>query len=295
MSDNYTHNESLIQYLDGELPQDQIAGLEAAIAASASLQEKLQHLRATREGVKMYGLRQQVQSIHAEMIPEIRPASEWTDSGQADDQTFQTRQTLTRQVDTHSGQPTIPARANGLGHPARPARIAFMPRLMRVAAIVIFAIGMVTLYQYLRLSSADLYGENLQAFTIRESRGETADQPLKQAFKNDLMQEVIRLLQQSPTPSPEDYFLAGNAYLALGQPAEAINAFQQVQMINQQQRTHVLGDEAEYYLAMSYLDNRQPALALPIFKKIHDDPAQLYHDKVSGWFLFKLHWLRQGQ
>jgi tetratricopeptide (TPR) repeat protein len=275
MSDNYTPTETLIQYLDGELPQEQMAGLEAAIAANASLQEKLHHLRATREGVRMYGLRQQVQAIHAEMIP---PS-----------------QTVTRQVEVHSGQPTIPARANGLGHPVRPARIAFMPRLMRVAAIVVFVLGMVTLYQYLRLSSANLFTESFHSFSLRETRGAGSTLGLKEAYSKGQTDLVLILFRQSPSPSLEDYFLTGNAFLDLDRPKDAIKCFQQVQKLNQQQQTHILGDDTEYYLAMSYLDNRQAALALPIFEKIHDDPAHLYHDKVGGWFVFKLHWLRQGQ
>jgi tetratricopeptide (TPR) repeat protein len=262
MSDNYTHNESLIQYLDGELPQEQIKDLEAAIATDAGLRERLQNLRATREWVKMYGLRQQVQAIHTEMMPQIRPTIE-----RADDQ-------------------------HGLG---RRGRVAIMPRLMRAAAIVVFALGMVTLYQYLRLSSAGLYGDNTRAFTLRESRGGTDGQALKQAYQSDRMQETIRIFQQTPNPSPADYFLSGNAYLALGQPADAIHCFRQVQALNQQQQTHVFADDAEYYLAMSYLANRQPAMALPIFEKIHNDPGQLYHDRVGRWFLFKMHWLREGQ
>jgi tetratricopeptide (TPR) repeat protein len=253
MSDNYTNNESLIQYLDGELPREQIEGLEAAIAANAGLREKLQNLRATREGVKMYGLRQQVHAIHAEMMP---------------------------------------ARSDS---PGQKGRVVIMTRLMRVAAIVVFAIGMVTLYQYLRLSSADMYTENFRSFNLRESRGGTNDQALKQAYQSDRMQETIRIFQQTPNPSPEDCFLTGNAYLALGQPADAIRCFRQVQQLNEQQQTHSFGDDAEYYLAMSYLDNRQPALALPIFEKIHNDPGHLYHDRVGRWFLFKMHWLREGQ
>ena len=82
------------------------------------------------------------------------------------------------------------------------------------------------------------------------------------------------LIQQYDTirfPKPEDYFLAGNAFLTTHQPVKAIDAFTALQQINQPVNTHIFEEDAEYYLALSYLANREPAKAIPIFEKIHAD------------------------
>ena len=50
----------------------------------------------------------------------------------------------------------------------------------------------------------------------------------------------------------------------------------------------ILNDDAEYYLALSYLAADQPENALPLFQHIHDDAHHLYNDQVTSWFLWKV-------
>ncbi len=59
--------------------------------------------------------------------------------------------------------------------------------------------------------------------------------------------------------------------------------------------TGLMYDDAEYYLALSYLKNNETAEALPLFKKIHNNKAHLYNNKVSSWFLRKLQLLSWKQ
>jgi tetratricopeptide (TPR) repeat protein len=164
-----------------------------------------------------------------------------------------------------------------------------------VAAGLILVLGMATLYQYSRLTPENLYKDNYRSYTLRESRSAGIGMPLQQAYKDGQTEAVIQLFHQLPTPSAEDYFLAGNAFLEQKRPAAAINCFLLLQKKNSEQQTHFFEEDTEYYLAMSYLENGQPARALPFFEKIHSDPAHLYHDKASSWFLRKLHWLHSGR
>jgi len=167
----------------------------------------------------------------------------------------------------------------------------FIKNTLRIAATVIIILGSMFLYQYITLSSQSLYRNNFQAYTLHENRGNENQSPLEQQYKLAHYSMVTELFQQLQTKTIQDYFIAGNAYLQQNNSTEAMKCFLSVQEINKLQQTHLFEDDTEYYLAMSYLQYNEPAKAFPIFEKIHDDKNHLYHNKVSGWFLRKLHWL----
>jgi hypothetical protein len=253
MSENFTNMESLIQYLDGELPGDQVTRLEEQLASDPSLRQKLENLRYTRRSVQIYGLRQQVKAIHEEMIPKVS----------------------VRPMGGRYGK--------------------ILAWTSRVAAVVVVALGLALLYQYTTVSADRLYQDNYRSFTLRGTRGAAEASAIRQAYVDGRMQDVTRLFGQLTQPSVGDYILAGNAFLAQDRPKDAIRSLLAAQQLNRAQQTRLLEEDVEYYLAMSYLKDGQIASALPIFEKIHDDPAHSYHDKAGSWFLRKLHWLNKGK
>jgi tetratricopeptide (TPR) repeat protein len=256
MNDHTEPIESLIQYLDGELHGDQLSRIEKEIDSDPSLKARLDNLLIVREGLKRYGLQQQIKAINREMIPQLMVQH------------------------PRAAVPTA----------GKLFRFAF-----RAAAALILLIGLGALYQYLRLSPGNLYKDTYRAYSIGENRGEQNLDPVPPAYRNGRMKEVITLFNHQPDPAIGDYFLAGNAFLQLDRPQEAVNSFLALQRVNKKRATHIYEEDAEYYLALSYLKNGRPDLATPLFEKIHSDPGHLYRDKVSGWFLTKLHWLRSGR
>jgi len=54
---------------------------------------------------------------------------------------------------------------------------------------------------------------------------------------------------------------------------------------NAQSKTDYFEDDAEYYLAMSYLNNQEPGKAMPIFEKIYANADNPYNTNVSDWFM----------
>lgn len=157
----------------------------------------------------------------------------------------------------------------------------------RIAAIVILVLGSVELYQFLTVSPEKLFNENYTAFNLHESRGQS-NSPLEDAFRNANMNKVIEQFSTLKNPESKDYFLAGNAFLSQHQPAKAIEAFLALQQKNKTDNTHFFEEDVEYFLALSYLGNNEPAKAAPLFEKIHADENNLYHQKVSNWFLLKV-------
>lgn len=158
---------------------------------------------------------------------------------------------------------------------------------LRIAALAIFVTGSFILYQYFTASPQKLFSENFHAFNLRQTRGAAAS-PLQDAYKKENMQEVIQQFALLKDPQPEDYFLAGNAFLSTGQPLKAIENFADLQQKNKINNTHYFEEDAEYYLALSYIANSEPAKAIPLFKKINTDINHPYHQKVNNWFITKL-------
>lgn len=83
-------------------------------------------------------------------------------------------------------------------------------------------------------------------------------------------------------------FLEGQKFLNSGDPLKAVLIFSEILRSNTQMPEKILNDDAEFYLALSYLKAEEPSLALPLLQKIHDNPDHLYNDQVSGWYLLKV-------
>lgn len=162
---------------------------------------------------------------------------------------------------------------------------------IRVAAILLVLVGISAAYQYLTVTPDKLFTESFHAYDMHETRGESGT-IMENAYKKEDMEAVIREFGHLNNPQAEDYFLAGNAFLATHQPSKAVEAFDTIQRINQSANTHAFEEDAEYYLALSYLANEEPARAYPIFEKIHAEAAHPYNKEVSAWFLRKVNRLR---
>ena len=162
-----------------------------------------------------------------------------------------------------------------------------LPISLRLAATVLVLVGLSALYQYMMATPEKLFAENFQVFQLRENK-DVADNALEEAYKTGNAEAVIGAFTQLTNPGAEDYFLLGNAFLAQGEPTKAVESFLAVERVNKTNNTGSFEEDTEYYLALSYLANKEPAKALPILEKIHADLNHSYHSKVSGWFIGKL-------
>jgi tetratricopeptide (TPR) repeat protein len=72
------------------------------------------------------------------------------------------------------------------------------------------------------------------------------------------------------------------AYAELGDNTNAIANFKNVIEDNRQTKSALFNDEAEYYLALTYIRNKDYDYALDILKDIKDDPEHYYHQKVTS-------------
>lgn len=232
--------EVLVQYLDGELQGSDKATLEQRLNADTQLQEQLEDLFATREAVKIYGMHQQVSSIHRQMMDEMAP----------------------------------PVRS-----------IAPVRRILRysvaAAASIILVVGMFFAYNFYKLSSNRVFNDNYSQYELSDLRGGgTTPTTVEEAYRNKDYKKVITLAAGSN--DAQTVFLAGNAYVEQDNFPKAIEAFSHVISLEQSVKGSILKDQAEYDLALAYVRNKDFDQSLELLHKIQNDPAHLYHDKVSN-------------
>ena len=247
MSENSTNTDLLIKYLDGELEGVELESIKKNMETDPTLREELENLRLAREAVIAYGLHKKIQSIHPEMMQELRENTSKTPG-------------ITRMIFQYS---------------------------FRVAAVLIVLFGISSLYQYYTSTPEKLFNENFHSYDLRVTRG-SSNSSLEDLYEKGDMAGLINQFNNLKSPQATDYFLAANAYLNTHHADSAIITFLRLQNLNQTNHTHFFEEDTEYFLALSYLGNKEPAKALPLFEKIHANPNHPFHSAVSAWFLSRL-------
>jgi tetratricopeptide (TPR) repeat protein len=242
--DNSTHDmpNDLVRYLDGEMGGTERTGMEQRLLSDLSLKEEYNGLLLTREAVRYYGLQQKVASIHRQMMQEL--------------------QAPVRQIRSNK----------------KIVRYA-----LAIAASVVLLLGSYMAYNYFSLSPEKVFSSRYETFELVTYRSDNpADTPAEKAYREKNYSEVLRIHDAGEDHTPKGEFLCGVAALELENNKKAIKCFREVIDMNKQSTTPILNDEAEYYLSLTYVKEKEYDLSLQLLNKIKDDPAHLYHQKVSG-------------
>jgi tetratricopeptide (TPR) repeat protein len=166
---------------------------------------------------------------------------------------------------------------------------------LRIAASLFILIIGLAVFQYALINSKNLYQDKYTPFELRTSRGEPAHDSIEQAFHDKNWDKVIQLYNVGNGLNASSHFFAGQAFLVKQNLQAAIASFERSIDLNKSANSNLFLDDAEYYLALTYLKAGNIDKALPLFEKIHQDSDHLYHDKVDGWFIRKLRVLRWKQ
>ncbi|WP_316830479.1 hypothetical protein [Pedobacter aquatilis] len=237
---NNSEEESvLIQYLDGSLDEAARLSFERELATDGGLRAELANMETARQAIRHYGLKAELADIH-------------------------------REVMESTAAPAVPLKLH------RPGRFG---RLYKIAAGICVVILLALLYKINRVSGDKLYQEQFVAYSIDTDRGAANTDAIAAAYMQGDYEKVRSLYAGLNTASQSDRFLAGQAYLALKQPAKAAELFKVI--AGDGSDANAFHDDAEYYLALSYIADEQFAMALPIMDKIYADSNHLYHEKVS--------------
>ena len=257
--------ERIDQYLTGRLSAEEIEALEAELAQDNTLRQAYEDAQITQALAQDYGLREDIKSIRQAMQADTAPP-------------------------VSSPAPATPSEPTKI----RPLR-AYLGRV--AAGVAILLVGFIG-FQYASLSPESLYTEQAAAYQLSVSRapetsGSSPEEQLAQQYRANDFDAVITRYEQLTDPSVTAMFLAGQAYLQTDQPQPAIDAFRQIVAINGSQGINRFEEDAEYYLALSYLRADQVEQALPLLEAIHNDPEHSYRESITGYYLWKVRFLNR--
>ncbi len=244
--DNSTHNmsEKLVQYLDAELTGADKELMEERLASDSALQEELNALRQTREAIRLYGLQQQVASIHKEMMEEVTPA------------------------------------VTQMGSRRKLVRYSFAVAasiLLVIGSILVF-----NFYNLSSSKVFSSNYQSYELRTMRDADTQQLS-PVEKAYREkDYRKTVEAILPPNRSASIQDNFIAAMAFSELGNSSGAIEHLQLVLEMCKQQKRNEYKQESEYYLALNYIRNKDHDLALEQLRRIKEDPTHLYHQKVTS-------------
>lgn len=250
--DNSTHNDILVRYIDGELSGPELEELEQRIASDPALKAEWEGLLMAREAIRSYGLKERVANVHREMMKELK---------------------------------TTPIRT------ISPARRIIRYSIAVAASILIIVLA-VAGYNFYMLSSNKVFADNYHSYELSVMRDSSQSlSELEKAYVDKNYSGVIQQSYNRPYTIKEN-FLRAMSYLELGNNPRAIEAFKQVIAKNESSGTTLMKDDAEYYLALTYLRNRDFDLALDLLEKIRANPRHLYHEKVSSKLIRRVKMLK---
>ncbi|HEY6062952.1 MAG TPA: hypothetical protein VIV35_05055 [Chitinophagaceae bacterium] len=242
--DNSTYNmsEKLVQYLDGEMYGAEKISFEQELSADKKLRDELDSLKSTREAIKLYGLQQKVSGIHQQMMQEMELPVR--------------KMSPTRRIIRYS---------------------------IAAAASVILIVGGIIGYNFYTLSSNKVFASNYHSYELNTLRDNSNPElsSVENAYRGKKYAEVTGIIYDRPFTVKES-FLRAISYLELKNNTKAIDEFKKVIAENDTAHTNLFKDEAEYYLALTYISNKDYDFALELLRKIRDNPDQLYHDRITG-------------
>jgi hypothetical protein len=158
-----------------------------------------------------------------------------------------------------------------------------------VAASLLLIFVFIEGYNFYRLSPGRLFAENYTAYELTTTRGDndSSESRIEQAYKQKDYKEVIRLNANSVL-SVKDIFLTGMSFLETNDPSRAISNFQVVIADIKDNKSSMLKDAAEYYLALAYLKNNDYDQSIELMNAIHDNSSHLYKNKFSRKYINKV-------
>ncbi|HYE55776.1 MAG TPA: tetratricopeptide repeat protein [Chitinophagaceae bacterium] len=174
-------------------------------------------------------------------------------------------------------------------------KINRMRSVLRIAAVLLVLLVIGGIVQYSLLDAQRLYSAQYKQYTLGTTRAAESASPLERAYRNHNFGDVIAIYEKNDSLSNTDHFLAGQAYLQTGNATRAIVAFENQININGVLPFKPYQDDAEYYLALSYLKLGEVSTALELFEKINQQPQHAYSKEVGTWFLTRLRWLSKKE
>lgn len=251
--DNSTQSELLQKYLDGEMTEPEKARLEIQLEKDDILKEELERLILARKMLVLQGAAEKVDQFHQDYV--------------------------------RKNVPKIKAVKPQL-------------RILRVAVAIAASFALLLLlvegYKFYSLSPDRLYADNYFPYrpeVLRGTDSSAQNNDVVQWFEEKEYEKVLRFVPDRLFTG-EEAFLRGMSYHETGDHSRAITTF--LTILNDSLVTNAASvkPQTEYYLALSYLKNREYDRSLELLQHIHQDKEHSYHERVSDRFIRKVKMLK---
>jgi tetratricopeptide (TPR) repeat protein len=179
--------------------------------------------------------------------------------------------------------------------PAKVIKLSPLKWAMRIAAVLILALGVSFGYQYVSNSPGQLYNELYSPYNPVVDRASGTMEPkntIVSLYEAKNYQGIVDAYAQNPTGNIREQFFTGMAHSELGQYDKAATIFEQILASNKASGSRLYNDDAEYYLGLAYLKQGQCGKAYELLQAIRQDNNHTYRTAVSRWLLTRLNWLR---
>ncbi len=271
--------QQIDRYLAGRLTTEEARQLETALAQDSAWQQAYEDAKLTRSLAQAHGLRDDIRSIRTAMLRESTPEA---------------------LLEPMTGTPMTPPTetvASGSDAKVRTLSPVFGYAGRIAAGLALLLVGFFG-FQYATLSGDELYAERATVYQVAASRSSeepnaSPEEQLEQLYRAQRFADVTAAYEQLSDPSLMATFLAGNAYLQQDETDQAMAAFREIVRINGSQGINRFEEDAQYYLALSYLKADRPDEALPLLEKINSDPQHSYHSLISDYYLWKVKFLNR--
>lgn len=164
---------------------------------------------------------------------------------------------------------------------------------MRAAASVALVAGLYFAQETLYPDPNKLYNAYFQEYHVNTERSlpmQPTSNNLVDLFKAGKFVEVTKSYAGLSSVSNREIFLTGYSNLKVGNYGEATQLFSAIISKNNGFAEKLYMDEAEYYLALTYLKTGATDEAYDLMKKIKRDKSHTFNEKISAWTLFRMKW-----
>ena len=230
----------LIDHLDKNLSSEESVRAEALIGGDKNAAESWEYLKMAVEAVELSAIREQVMAVRRSV--HIEPVAEAPVSGGVVRSMYRTG--------------------------------------LRIAAVLILLMGVSIFYKYSTVSNTSVYQQYFTDYNLNTSRGAASRNAMDEAYRNQNWNGVLSAFNQETEKTNKSYFLAGMADMKMQKFSDAVGNFEHILSANAKSGDTYYQDEAEYYLALAYLMNKQTEKAVSLLNQIGADSNQTYSPLV---------------
>lgn len=249
MENNY-EDSYLLEYLDGVLNPSEMRAFERDLEGNQAIKERLNLIRFTIRAFKFKAYKASVREIQHDFL----------------------QHSIENKAFTKLSTPDVEPKA-------RPIQF-----WLKMAATMLLLFTMGYALFLLQTDGEQLFENNYISYEIAVERGAGEQEIyLESQYINGEFSQMFQITAEKEKEEfgPYELLLLGTAALELNKPEEARQYLQKINADNDQNRSDTYQDEADFYMALTYLKQGAYEQALHYVRKIRSDQQHKFHANFS--------------